>query len=123
MTDAKTEPGEDGYQGSAALLLDGQDGQDGSADSVELAIEVTLRGHFQPIDGRYRWYGRVNQDAELDRLVGGRRCAATLRTPHGQAAGELSDPDTWGRYRIMGTGRPPFPVPTSLADLPAEVQG
>ena len=31
-----------------------------------------------------------------------------LRTPHGDAAGRLSDRDPWGRYRVSGTGRPPF---------------
>ncbi|WP_317891391.1 DUF4873 domain-containing protein [Saccharopolyspora pogona] len=37
-----------------------------------------------------------------------------LRTRTGEAAGTLSNPDPWGRYRITGTGRPPFPIPTEL---------
>ena len=28
--------------------------------------------------------------------------------PHGSAEGRLSDVDPWGRFRIAGTGRPPF---------------
>ena len=32
----------------------------------------------------------------------------TLVTPHGEATGRLSDLDPWGRFRISGTGDPPF---------------
>ncbi len=69
-------------------------------------MEVRLRGHFQPIDGRFHWWGRIARDPALD--------AHTLRldghaeTPHGEAEGRLSDVDPWGRFRISGTGRPPF---------------
>lgn len=98
---------EDGYQGPATVVV----------DDADLAVEVDLRGHFEPIDGRYRWYGRVRENAELDRLLAGRKRAARLRTPHGTAPGELSDPDTWGRYRIMGASTPPFPIPTESTIL------
>jgi hypothetical protein len=97
---------EDGYRGAATLVV---------ADR-ELTVEVSLRGHFQPIDGRYHWYGRIAENAELDELVGGRKRTALLRTPDGEATGELSDPDTWRRYRISGTSTPPFTVPTELAE-------
>ena len=102
---------EDGYTGPATLIL----------DEREVPVEVELRGHFQPIDGRYRWYGRVRPNAELSELLGGRKRAAQLRTPHGQAQGELSDPDPWDRYRIMGASTPPFAVPTTLAELEGEL--
>lgn len=100
---------EDGYQGEATLLLDG----------AELPVTVTLRGNFEPVDGRYHWYGRIQADAGVTDKAAGRKPTATLRTPHGSAEGVLSDPDTWGRYRISGTSRPPFAVPVSLEDLPA----
>jgi hypothetical protein len=100
---------EDGYQGEATLLL----------DDAELPVTVTLRGNFEPVDGRYHWYGRIQADAEVTGKAAGRKPTATLRAPHGSAEGVLSDPDTWGRYRITGTSRPPFAVPVSLADLPA----
>lgn len=100
---------EDGYQGEATLLLDG----------AELPVTVTLRGNFEPVDGRYHWYGRIQADTQVTDKAAGRKPTATLRTPHGSAAGVLSDPDTWGRYRISGTSRPPFAVPVSLEDLPA----
>ena len=102
-----TDDHEDGYTGPATLIL----------DERELAVEITLRGHFQPIDGRYHWYGRVSPHTELSELAGGRKRPAKLRTPEGVADGELSDPDPWGRYRITGTSTPPFDVPTTLAEI------
>ncbi|GHF77467.1 hypothetical protein FHX82_005977 [Amycolatopsis bartoniae] len=98
---------EDGYTGPATLVVDG----------AEFEVRVELRGHFQPIDGYYRWYGRISADPALDELLGGRKKPAEIRTPEGTARGEVSDPDPWGRYRLLGTSTPPFRVPTTLADL------
>ncbi|MGQ0838270.1 DUF4873 domain-containing protein [Actinokineospora sp.] len=97
-------PEDDGYQGPATLVV----------GEREFAVTVELRGHFQPIDGYYRWYGRIGANAEVSTVVAGRRIPAVLRTPGGEAPGELSDPDTWDRYRIMGTSTPPFVVQTTL---------
>lgn len=97
---------DDGYQGPAVVVIENR----------EVAVEVDLRGHFQPIDGRYHWYGRVRRNDELARLAGGRKRAVMLRTPVGEAPGELSDQDTWQRYRITGASTPPFRTPTP-ADL------
>ncbi|HVV22468.1 MAG TPA: DUF4873 domain-containing protein [Pseudonocardiaceae bacterium] len=93
---------EDGYQGEATLVI----------GERELAVDVDVRGHFQPIDGRYHWYGRLRPNTELDEIVGGRKRTAVLRTPAGEATGEVSDPDPWRRYRITGVSTPPFAVPT-----------
>ena len=93
---------DEGYQGPATLAVGG----------AEVDVEVTLRGQFQPIDGRYRWYGRLALNDELNAIAQGKKVSAVLRTPSGEAAGEVSDPDTWGRYRIMGAGPPPFPIAT-----------
>lgn len=98
---------EDGYAGAATLRV---------ADT-ELTVTVTLAGNFEPIDGKYHWYGRIQPSAELTSLLDGRQGAGVLRTPHGEADCRLTDPDPWGRYRISGTSRPPFPVPTSLEDI------
>lgn len=98
---------EDGYQGRATLTV---------ADTA-LELDVELRGHFQPIDGYYRWYGRVAASPELTELTGGKKATAVITTPHGSATGELADPDPWGRYRITGTSTPPFAVPTTLDEL------
>ncbi|WIX79604.1 DUF4873 domain-containing protein [Amycolatopsis carbonis] len=100
---------EDGYAGPAGLVVDG----------VEVAVQIDLRGYFQPIDGYYHWYGRVSASAELTTAVGGRKKACTVVVGDRSAAGELSDPDPWGRYRIMGTSTPPFSVPTSLEEVEA----
>ena len=75
-----------------------------TGDSV--TVDVTLRGHFEPIDGRYHWYGRLAADEALSRWQPG--TTVVLTTPAGSAAGRLTDLDPWGRYRISGTGRPPF---------------
>ena len=93
---------DDGYRGPAALRREQQ--------TVDVVVD--LRGVFQPIDGRYHWYGRVDADQAVDRLVAsGDR--VMLRTPHGEAEGRLSDIDPWSRYRITGVGRPPFLVDVS----------
>lgn len=84
---------------------------------TEVTVNVVLRGNFQPIDGRFHWYGRVEADGKLDELTAGRRVEVVLRTPHGDAVATLSDPDPWSRYRVTGLGRPPFPLDTELADL------
>lgn len=98
---------EDGYTGAATLVL----------GETELDIEVELRGHFQPIDGYYRWYGRIKANPTLSELAGGKKHKVEIRTPEGSAHGEISDPDPWDRYRIMGVSTPPFAVPTSLEEL------
>jgi hypothetical protein len=107
MTEAPRDddPGmpDEGYRGPATLVVEG----------AEFAVRVDLRGHFQPIDGRYRWYGRVEAHEELTAALGGKKRPAEVRTRHGSATGELSDPDPWQRYRVMGTSRPPFPVPSA----------
>jgi Domain of unknown function (DUF4873) len=97
---------EDGYRGPATLLVDG----------TEVAVQVDLRGHFQPIDGYYHWYGRIAKHEQLAGLLKGRKQRAELRTPEGSASGELSDPDPWGRYRVLGTSTPPFRLPPHTPD-------
>lgn len=72
------------------------------ADATTIETTATLRGHFEPIDGRFHWYGRLAAPG-LDSGT-----TVTLTTPHGSATGRLSDVDPWGRLRIAGVGRPPF---------------
>ena len=75
----------------------------GTATIDETPVEVDLKGYFEAIDGKFHWYGRVS--AGLDAQSGAQ---VTITTPHGRADGKLSDIDPWGRFRITGTGRPPF---------------
>ena len=91
------------YRGAAVI----------STAEREVAVEVVLRGHFQPIDGRFHWYGRLSADEGVTELAGGRKTDVVLRTRQGQAVGTLSDPDPWNRFRISGLGKPPFEIPDS----------
>lgn len=84
------------YDGAATLVVQDE----------RLAVEVTLRGHFEPLDGRFHWYGRiVATDALAPRLSG---TPLAIETPHGRAEAKINDIDPWGRFRISGTGTPPF---------------
>jgi hypothetical protein len=105
-TDDQHDHDEDGYRGPATLTVDGTDH----------VVEVTLVGHFEPLDGRYHWYGRVAAQDPLDAALQGRGRPARVATPAGVADGELSDVDPWGRYRLAGTSTPPFAV-ASAGDL------
>jgi Domain of unknown function (DUF4873) len=91
-----------GFAGDAQIVLGPDDGEDG------VPVRVTLRGAFQPLDGRFHWWGRVAATDRLPEALSGRE--VVLRTPYGEGAGRLSDIDPWGRHRITGTGRPPFGV-------------
>ena len=96
---------EEGYDGPARLA--GQ--SDSDAVIGPTPVEVHLRGHFEPIDGHFHWWGRIQPD---EAVTAAYRPGATvsLTTPHGTVEGKLSDVDPWGRFRITGTGQPPFPV-------------
>lgn len=96
-----TEHEDEGYQGTARLLRDGE---------ADLDVEVTLRGLFQPIDGRYHWYGRIKANDEVTSRVEAGARTALLRTPTGQAEGTLTDQDPWGRYRVSGVSTPPYKI-------------
>lgn len=99
---------EDGYCGPADLLV---------ADEL-VRVTVQLAGYFQPLDGRYTWYGRVDANAELaHRARPG--TPVVLWTPFGRADASLTDPDLWGRFRIGATSTPPFPLATSIAEADA----
>ncbi len=92
---------DEGYQGSAAVVLDDR----------EVEVDVDLRGRFEPLDGTFHWYGRVDASGSAllaDTMRSG--ATVTVRTSYGEATGSLSDRDPWGRFRLAGQGRPPFPV-------------
>jgi Domain of unknown function (DUF4873) len=80
---------------------------DGPARIADTEVEVLLRGHFEPIDGHFHWWGRIAADERID-AEHSSGSTVTLVTPLGEAEGRLSDVDPWGRFRISGTGRPPF---------------
>jgi hypothetical protein len=100
-----TDPAEDGYAGPAHLV---------AGDRV-VEVTVTLAGHFDPISGRYRWYGRVAASDAVAALVAGGARPVRLRTPHGEVATTLSDVDPWGRPRVEGFGAAPFEIAADVA--------
>lgn len=97
------------YVGPARLTIGGR----------EVDVEIELRGFFQPIDGFFHWYGRARPAPLLHDVLGGGRAKAMLKTPVGEAPTTVGDPDFWGRYRLEGTGRPPFHLPTSVEEVDA----
>jgi cation diffusion facilitator CzcD-associated flavoprotein CzcO len=88
----------DGYEGTAVLEV----------DRSRFDVQVRLRGHFQPIDGRYHWYGRIDAHEGLDELLGSGKATGVLTTAEGSAPCELSEPDPSHRYRVTGISTPPF---------------
>ncbi len=92
-------PGDgDHYEGPATLTIGGS----------RYTVQVQLRGHFEPIDGRYHWYGRTAAHDALSAALKSGQVPGLLTTPEGSAPCELSDPDPWQRYRVTGISAPPF---------------
>jgi uncharacterized protein DUF4873 len=88
----------DGYEGTAVVKI----------GRSRFDVHVRLRGHFQPIDGRYHWYGRISAHEELDGALGSGKAAGVLATAEGSAPCEVSEPDPSRRYRVTGISTPPF---------------
>lgn len=88
----------EGYSGSATLTI----------GDARFDVRVELRGHFEPIDGRYHWYGRIANNESLGKQLAGAKASGVLQTPHGSSPCEVSEPDMWQRYRLTGYSTPPF---------------
>lgn len=88
----------DGYSGPARLTVGG----------ASFDVVASLHGRFEPIDGRYHWYGRLARHDGLSGALPRGRGSGVLATPEGDAPCQLSDPDPWHRYRVTGSARPPF---------------
>ncbi len=77
----------------------------------EAVSPVRLAGHLEPLDGRYHWYGTVD---DLD--IG----AALKKMPRGSVTvsvgggddvpAMVTDKTVWGTYRLVGVGTPPYPL-------------
>jgi Domain of unknown function (DUF4873) len=104
MTSTESTESTDGYDGPAELL-------DGT---TAVPVVVRLRGHFDPISGKYNWYGRVAASPAVAALVADGARRIRLRTPHAEVDTALSDVDPWGRPRVEGFGVAPFEVLTAL---------
>jgi cation diffusion facilitator CzcD-associated flavoprotein CzcO len=83
-----------------------------SSNGPEIAVEVHLTGHIQPIDGSFRWYGRITEHPEVTALHEAGHHDITIRLPGSTARkARLTELDPWGNARVTGTGQPPFPIP------------
>src|ERR1700712_571780 len=96
----------DGYNGPAELV---------DGDAV-VAVTVKLGGHFDPISGKYSWYGRVAASPQVAALMQAGSRKVHLRTPYAEVETTLSDVDPWGRPRVEGFGATPFEVRDTLSD-------
>ncbi len=95
------------YSGEGTLVCRG----------TEIHVEAKIKGYFQPLNGLYTWYGRIQKNDELDELLKGARAIAVFTTPEGRAECVVGDPDFWGRYRISGKSTPPYHLPTTLEEV------
>ncbi|MFE3292167.1 DUF4873 domain-containing protein [Rhodococcus sp. NPDC059234] len=82
-----------------AVLAEGDDAVD---------VVVHLNGHFEPLDGHFHWYGRV-EGPSLDAVTASSRSRLTLAVDDGPPRpATLGEQDPWGHFRISGVGAPPF---------------
>src|SRR5690348_10176074 len=127
MTDGSSQQDRQDQQGGQMAGLGDSDGYEGTAvlevDRSRFDVQVRLRGHFQPIDGRYHWYGRIDAHEGLDELLGSGKARGVLTTAEGSAPCELSEPDPSHRYRVTGISTPPFRAGESVAVPAGEEAG
>lgn len=98
------------YQGEATL----------TAGGTELTVRIHLGGNIQPLDGSYRWYGRITRDDAVTELHRSGVRDVLVRVPGGEdTPGKLTELDPLGNARVTGIGRPPHPLDDPLAEEPA----
>lgn len=91
-------PEDETYLGPATLVTDGG----------ELSVTVHLGGHCQPIDGSYRWYGRITAAPEVTAAFRAAPRDVALRVAdRPPAPARLTAVDPWGNVRVIGAGRAP----------------
>lgn len=89
-------PDEEIYDGTATLTIGG----------APHPVRVRLRGHLDPIDGRYHWQGTVLDVLPDDALE--RTRAATLTVGEHSAPTRIVEQTPWGTHSIAGIGAPPY---------------
>lgn len=103
MPSVRPDEVEEEYDGPARLTVADRD----------LDVHATLSGRFDPITGRYQWSGRLRPDGTLDTVLEPNAGTVELTIDEGhRAAMSVRERDPWGGFRVAGTGRPPFAVPT-----------
>ncbi|GAA3252644.1 DUF4873 domain-containing protein [Dactylosporangium siamense] len=77
-------------------------------DGAAHAVELHLTGHFQPLDGRYHWGGRMTGEPAVAALLrAGHRDVQLRCAPAAPVPARLLEIDPWGNVRFAGTGAPP----------------
>jgi hypothetical protein len=89
---------DDGYAGPA-LLVAGED---------RIEVTVALGGHFEPLDGRYHWGGRVAPGGGVAELVRAGTRDAYLVIDGRERALRMIDVDPWGGVTVRATGPAPW---------------
>ncbi|GAA4402758.1 DUF4873 domain-containing protein [Tsukamurella soli] len=82
-----------------------------AAGATERTAPVRLAGHFEPLDGRYHWYGTIDDPAVGAEFKAFKRGTVTLAVDGCPAvSAAVTDRTGWGTYRVEGIGAPPFPM-------------
>jgi hypothetical protein len=95
-------PEDEEYDGPARLAVDGR----------EIGVHARLSGHFEPIAGEYQWAGRLHPSDEVRETLRPNLDVVMTIGDDKSAAATVREQDPWGGFRISGSGRPPFAVPT-----------
>lgn len=89
---------DDGYRGPAQLLHDG----------AVVAVDVHLAHHFEPLDGRTHWYGRIQRSDDVCAVKDAGATVVRLAIADREAEVRLAEYDAWGNVAVAGVGRPPY---------------
>ena len=89
---------DEGYSGRAIVQI----------ESARYSATVVLGGHFEPLDGRYHWGGRILPLREVAEAVRRGARAATLHVGDRPFAVHLAEVDPWSGVRIRAVGPPPW---------------
>jgi hypothetical protein len=81
-------------------------------ESVHYPATIVLAGHFEPLDGRYHWGGRILPVGEVAEAVRRGVHGATLHIGDRRFAVHLTEVDPWCGVRVRAVGPPPWAVAT-----------
>lgn len=89
---------DEGFQGAAVLVL----------GDTHLDVDVHLADHFEPLDGRTHWYGRVARTPEVAAAKTAGATTVGIRIGDRVAEAHLAEFDAWGNVALRGVGSPPY---------------
>lgn len=89
---------DEGFDGPAVLVLTDR----------ELQVDVHLADHFEPLDGRTHWYGRVTGTPEVTAAKSAGATTVGIRIGDRVANAHMAEFDAWGNVALRGVGAPPY---------------